>query len=78
MTDADRVQEREVVVPGDGEELLADERRGGERVRVRAVGPGEVGASARRVGGDADPAFFGSVRTDEHDVAARSKSILRR
>jgi hypothetical protein len=92
VSNADAADEWDVVVPDDGEALLAELRRHGvnpgERVRVRSAVSGvyRTKAAAERAARDAvakagrheaPPAFFGSVRSGRSDLAGRSEEILR-
>jgi hypothetical protein len=78
MSDSGAADEWDVVVPADGEELLAELRRHGvrpgQRVHLRPVG-GADDDTAR--GTEPLPDFIGSFDSGQPDLAERSEEILR-
>jgi hypothetical protein len=92
MSDAGAADEWDFVVPDDDGELVAELRRHGVRpgqvlhvrsaVSGRYVAKNTSGRWSVRSGpaegsGDADPEFFGSIRSGQGDLAERSQEILR-
>lgn len=73
MSDAGSADSWDVVVPADGEELLAELRRHGvrpgQRVHLSIAASAEAGA-------EAVPGYFGSFRSGRPDLAERSDEIL--
>ncbi len=77
MSDAGAADEWDVVVPADGDELLAELRRHGvrpgQRVHLRAVAGADVDAAQET---EPLPDFIGSFNSGRPDLAERSDEIL--
>jgi hypothetical protein len=75
MSDAGSADSWEVVVPADGDQLMAELRRQGVRPGQR-VHLSVVAASDDDSGEQAVPAYFGSFRSGRPALAERASEIL--
>ena len=75
MSDAGSAESWDVVVPSDGDELMAELRRHGVRPGQR-VHLSVVAASDDDSGEHAVPEYFGSFRSGRPDLAERANEIL--